>query len=45
LSNNEDYLKECFQRLKRDAATGVDGVTVREYETNLKETSGNWWQG
>jgi len=34
---NEDYLKECFQRLKRDAATGVDGVTVREYEANLED--------
>jgi RNA-directed DNA polymerase len=33
----EDYLKECFQRLKRDAASGVDGVTVREYETNLED--------
>ena len=33
---NEDFLKECFQRLKRDAATGVDGVTVKEYETNLE---------
>src|SRR3972149_7993452 len=34
---NEDYLKECFQRLKREAATGVDGVTVREDETNLED--------
>lgn len=33
----EDYLKVCFQRLKRDAASGVDGVTVREYETNLED--------
>lgn len=34
---NEDYLKTCFQRLKKDAASGVDGVTVREYETNLED--------
>ena len=33
---NEGFLKECFQRLKRDAASGVDGVTVKEYETNLE---------
>lgn len=32
----EEFLKECFQRLKRDVAVGVDGVTVREYETNLE---------
>src|SRR3989338_10029219 len=34
---NEDFLKVCFQRLKRDAASGVDGVTVREDETNLED--------
>lgn len=34
---NEDFLRVCFQRLKRDAATGVDGVTVKEYEANLED--------
>jgi len=33
---NEDFLKVCFQWLKRDAAAGVDGVTVKEYEANLE---------
>lgn len=33
---NEDFLKECFQWLKRNVATGVDGVTVKEYEANLE---------
>jgi len=33
----EDFLKECFWELKRDKASGVDGVTVREYEANLEE--------
>src|SRR4030066_164501 len=33
----EEFLKECFQRLKRDAAAGVDGVTVKEYEANLED--------
>lgn len=34
---NEDFLKQCFQWLKRDAAVGVDGVTVKEYEANLED--------
>jgi len=33
----EDFLKECFWELKRDKASGVDGVTVKEYEVNLEE--------
>lgn len=32
-----EYLKGCFRELKRDKATGVDGVTVEEYEVNLEE--------
>ena len=36
-----DFLRECFRELKRNKATGVDGVTVEEYgkrlEENLKE--------
>jgi group II intron reverse transcriptase/maturase len=32
---NEEYLKECFKELKKTAAPGVDGVTVREYAKDL----------
>lgn len=34
---DEDFLVESFRLLKRDAAAGVDGVTVRRYEAGLKE--------
>jgi group II intron reverse transcriptase/maturase len=33
----EDSLKACFWKLKRDKASGIDGVTVQEYEENLEE--------
>lgn len=33
----EDFLKECFGELKRDKASGIDGVSVEEYEGNLEE--------
>jgi len=33
----EDFLKECFRELKRDKASGVDGVTVKQYGANLGE--------
>lgn len=33
----EDFLVECFRELERDKATGVDGVSVKEYEVNLEE--------
>ena len=33
----EDFLKRCFWKLKRDKASGIDGVSVKEYEVNLKE--------
>ena len=36
-----DFLAECFRELKRDKAPGVDGVTVREYETKLEENIDN----
>ena len=32
-----DLLRESFYALKREAAPGVDGVTWREYETDLDE--------
>ena len=34
---SEDFLKECFRELKRDKASGIDGVTVQGYEVNLEE--------
>ena len=33
----EDFLKGCFRELKRDKASGIDGVSVKEYEVNLEE--------
>lgn len=32
---NEESLKECFRRLKRNKAPGVDKVTYEEYEKYL----------
>ena len=32
-----DFLRESFRELKRNKASGVDGVTVEEYEVNLEE--------
>ena len=32
-----DFLRECFRELKRNKASGVDGVTVEEYGINLEE--------
>jgi group II intron reverse transcriptase/maturase len=34
---SEDFFKECFRELKRDKASGIDGVTVQEYGVNLEE--------
>ena len=31
-----DFLRECFRELKKDKASGVDGVTVKEYEVHLE---------
>ncbi len=33
----EDFLKEWFLELKRDKASGIDGVTVQEYGVDLEE--------
>lgn len=32
-----DWLKEAFRRTRKDGATGIDGQTAREYETQLEE--------
>jgi len=34
---SEDFLKEGFRELKRDKASGIDGVTVQGYEVNLED--------
>ena len=33
----EDFLKQCFRELKRDKASGIDGVRFDEYEACLEE--------
>lgn len=33
---NVENLRECFYRLKKKKASGVDGVSFREYEKNLE---------
>ncbi|GAB6172402.1 hypothetical protein JCM15765_18800 [Paradesulfitobacterium aromaticivorans] len=32
-----EWLEEAYRRTKKNGATGVDGVTAEEYETNLQE--------
>ncbi len=34
---DEGFLEGCFRELKRDRASGIDGVSVKEYEENLKQ--------
>lgn len=34
---NEGYLERCYWALKKDKASGIDGVTVEGYGVNLKE--------
>jgi group II intron reverse transcriptase/maturase len=34
---NREFLLECFERLRGDAAAGIDRVTKREYAKNLEE--------
>ena len=31
-----DFLRECFRELRKNRASGVDGVTVEEYEVRLE---------
>jgi group II intron reverse transcriptase/maturase len=38
---NVDNLRECFYKLKRGAAPGVDGTTFHEYEGNLETNLDN----
>jgi len=34
---NEEFLHDCWRDIKKDAASGVDRVSAREYEENLEE--------
>jgi RNA-directed DNA polymerase len=34
---NADFIRECWQDLNQDAASGVDGVTAAQYQENLDE--------
>ena len=34
---NEGFLKECYYRLGRDRASGIDGVSWKEYGERLDE--------
>ena len=34
---DEDFLTEAFSQLRKDAAAGIDQMTVEEYERNLRE--------
>ena len=34
---DEDFLEEAFSQLRKDAAAGIDEMTVTEYRVNLRE--------
>ena len=38
---NAKNLKECFMMLKKGKASGIDGISVEDYEKNLDENLGN----
>jgi retron-type reverse transcriptase len=38
---NEELLRECSQRLRKDAAAGIDNVTKEEYAENLDANLSN----
>lgn len=38
---NEDLLRECFKRLRKDAAAGIDNVTKEMYAENLEANLSN----
>ena len=38
---NKESLMESFKELRKDAASGIDGVTYKEYENNLEENIDN----
>jgi RNA-directed DNA polymerase len=38
---NEEFLHECWKRIRKDAAFGVDKISAEEYERNLAENIKN----
>jgi RNA-directed DNA polymerase len=38
---NEKYLEECWSRMRKDAAYGVDRISAEEYEQHLTENIHN----
>lgn len=42
---NEEYLHDCWQLIRKDAAYGVDKVSAQEYEQNLDENIHNLVEG
>ena len=34
---NEEFLQDCWKTIRRDAASGVDHVTVADYQAHLNE--------
>jgi RNA-directed DNA polymerase len=34
---NETFLRECWRQIRKDAASGIDGVSAFEYEQRLQE--------
>jgi len=38
---NEELLRECFSRLRKDAAAGIDDVTKKEYAADLDSNLSN----
>jgi group II intron reverse transcriptase/maturase len=38
---NEEFLRECWRDIRKDAASGVDQVSAQDYEQNLEENIHN----
>jgi RNA-directed DNA polymerase len=41
---DEDFLKEAYQHVRKDAAPGLDGVTAQQYGENLEENLQNLFE-
>jgi retron-type reverse transcriptase len=39
-----DFLKEAYQKIQKDAAPGLDGITARQYGENLEENLQNLFE-
>src|SRR3989304_4752534 len=42
---NEEHLRECFKRLRKDAAAGIDKMTKEKYAENLDSNLSNRTEG